>query len=162
PLSVLGAIIMLSAIGETLNIMTLGGLALAVGILVDDATVTIENINYHLEQGKPVERSILDGANQIVTPAFVSLLCICIVFVPMFFLIGVARFLFVPMAMAVIFAMVSSFILSRTLVPTMANYLLKPHRDHLPHGHHAHRNDGSRRYGTRNPLLIFQRAFERR
>ncbi len=86
PLSVLGAIIMLSAIGETLNIMTLGGLALAVGILVDDATVTIENINYHLEQGKPVEQSILDGANQIVTPAFVSLLCICIVFVPMFFL----------------------------------------------------------------------------
>ena len=98
PLSVLGAIIMLSAIGETLNIMTLGGLALAVGILVDDATVTIENINWHLEQGKQVEQSILDGANQIVTPAFVSLLCICIVFVPMFFLQGVARFLFVPMA----------------------------------------------------------------
>jgi multidrug efflux pump subunit AcrB len=120
PLSVLGAIIMLSAIGETLNIMTLGGLALAVGILVDDATVTIENINYHLEQGKPVERSILDGANQIVTPAFVSLLCICIVFVPMFFLQGVARFLFVPMAEAVMFAMIWSFILSRTLVPTMA------------------------------------------
>ena len=98
PLSVLGAIVMLSAIGETLNIMTLGGLALAVGILVDDATVTIENINWHLEQGKDVETSIMDGANQIVTPAFVSLLCICIVFVPMFFLQGVARFLFVPMA----------------------------------------------------------------
>lgn len=114
PLSVLGAIIMLSLIGETLNIMTLGGLALAVGILVDDATVTIENINYHLEQGKPVEQSILDGANQIVTPAFVSLLCICIVFVPMFFLTGVARFLFVPMAEAVMFAMIWSFILSRT------------------------------------------------
>ncbi len=127
PLSVLGAIIMLSAIGETLNIMTLGGLALAVGILVDDATVTIENINYHLEQGKPVEQSILDGANQIVTPAFVSLLCICIVFVPMFFLTGVARFLFVPMAEAVMFAMIWSFLLSRTLVPTMANYLLQPH-----------------------------------
>ena len=117
-------------IGETLNIMTLGGLALAVGILVDDATVTIENINYHLEQGKPVEQSILDGANQIVTPAFVSLLCICIVFVPMFFLTGVARFLFVPMAEAVMFAMIWSFILSRTLVPTMANYLLQPHVHH--------------------------------
>src|ERR1700748_1664713 len=123
PLSIMGAIVMLSAIGETLNIMTLGGLALAVGILVDDATVTIENINYHLEQGKPVTQSILDGANQIVTPAFFSLLCICIVFVPMFFLPGVARFLFVPMAEAVMFAMMWSFILSRTLEPTMANYL---------------------------------------
>ena len=121
---------MLSAIGETLNIMTLGGLALAVGILVDDATVTIENINWHLEQGKEVEPSILDGANQIVTPAFVSLLCICIVFVPMFFLQGVARFLFVPMAEAVMFAMIWSFILSRTLVPTMAKYLLQPHVHH--------------------------------
>ena len=121
----LGSIIALSAIGETLNIMTLGGLALAVGILVDDATVTIENINWHLEQGKDVEPAILDGARQIVTPAFVSLLCICIVFVPMFFLDGVARFLFVPMAEAVMFAMICSFILSRTLVPTMANYLLQ-------------------------------------
>src|SRR4029453_3134929 len=151
PLSVLGAIIMLSAIGETLNIMTLGGLALAVGILVDDATVTIENINYHLEQGKPVELSILDGANQIVTPAFVSLLCICIVFVPMFFLQGVARFLFVPMAEAVMFAMIWSFILSRTLVPTMAKYLLKPHLHH----------DGEPP-PSRNPLVRFQRAFEAR
>jgi CzcA family heavy metal efflux pump len=151
PLSVLGAIIMLSAIGETLNIMTLGGLALAVGILVDDATVTIENINYHLEQGKPVEQSILDGANQIVTPAFVSLLCICIVFVPMFFLTGVARFLFVPMAEAVMFAMIWSFILSRTLVPTMANYLLKPHVHH----------DGEAP-PSRNPLKRFQQAFEAR
>jgi CzcA family heavy metal efflux pump len=153
PLSVLGAIIMLSAIGETLNIMTLGGLALAVGILVDDATVTIENINYHLEQGKPVEQSILDGANQIVTPAFVSLLCICIVFVPMFFLTGVARFLFVPMAEAVMFAMAWSFILSRTLVPTMANYLLQAHV------HHA---EGEGPPASRNPLLRFQRAFEAR
>ncbi|HQR49922.1 MAG TPA: efflux RND transporter permease subunit, partial [Steroidobacteraceae bacterium] len=118
PLSVLGSIIGLAATGETLNIMTLGGLALAVGILVDDATVTIENINWHLEQGKDVETAILDGANQIVTPAFVSLLCICIVFVPMFFLEGVARFLFVPMAEAVMYAMVCSFVLSRTLVPT--------------------------------------------
>src|SRR5205085_10102764 len=127
PLSVLGAIIMLSAIGETLNIMTLGGLALAVGILVDDATVTIENINWHLEHGKDVRTAILDGANQIVTPAFVSLLCICIVFVPMFLLKGIAGFLFVPMAMAVVFAMIASFVLSRTLVPTLAMYLLKPH-----------------------------------
>src|SRR5947208_12940089 len=144
---------MLSAIGETLNIMTLGGLALAVGILVDDATVTIENINYHLEQGKPVERSILDGANQIVTPAFVSLLCICIVFVPMFFLQGVARFLFVPMAEAVMFAMIWSFILSRTLVPTMAKYLLQPHADHA---------EGEVAPPSRNPLVRFQRAFETR
>src|ERR1700680_4953738 len=125
PLAILGSITALSFLGETLNIMTLGGLALAVGILVDDATVTIENINWHLEQGKEVEPAILDGAKQIVTPAFVSLLCICIAFVPMFFLQGVARFLFVPMAEAVIFAMISSFILSRTLVPTMAKYLLR-------------------------------------
>jgi multidrug efflux pump subunit AcrB len=130
PLAILASVAVLSAIGETLNIMTLGGLALAVGILVDDATVTIENINYHLEQGKPVQPSILDGAAQIATPAFVSMLAICIVFVPMFFLLGVARFLFVPMAEAVIFAMIWSFILSRTLVPTMAAYLLKPHHGH--------------------------------
>ena len=153
PLSVLGAIIMLSAIGETLNIMTLGGLALAVGILVDDATVTIENINYHLEQGKAVEPAIMDGARQIVTPAFVSLLCICIVFVPMFFLQGVARFLFVPMAEAVMFAMIWSFILSRTLVPTMAKYLLQPHV------HHA---EGEGPPPSRNPLVRFQRGFEAR
>src|SRR5271165_4121208 len=127
PLSVLGSIATLWALGETLNIMTLGGLALAVGILVDEATVTIESINYHLEHGKDVETAIMDGAAQIVTPAFVSLLCICIVFVPMFFLQGIARFLFVPMAEAVVFAMIFSFILSRTLVPTMAKYLLHPH-----------------------------------
>ncbi|HVV41800.1 MAG TPA: efflux RND transporter permease subunit [Nitrobacter sp.] len=151
PLSVLGAIAMLSALGETLNIMTLGGLALAVGILVDDATVTIENINWHLEQGKDVETAILDGANQIVTPAFVSLLCICIVFVPMFFLEGVARFLFVPMAESVMFAMIWSFILSRTLVPTMAKYLLKPH---------AHHAEGDEPPPSRNPLVRFQRGFE--
>ena len=117
PLSIMGALLGLYALGETLNIMTLGGLALAVGILVDDATVTIENINWHLEQGKDVETAILDGAPQIVAPAFVSLLCICIVFVPMFFLDGVARFLFVPMAEAVMLAMVFSFFLSRSLVP---------------------------------------------
>src|SRR5271168_2472574 len=149
PLAVLGAIVMLSAIGETLNIMTLGGLALAVGILVDDATVTIENINYHLEQGKEVEEAILDGANQIVVPAFVSLLCICIVFIPMFFLSGIARFLFVPMAEAVMFAMVWSFILSRTLVPTMAKYLLHPHVHHEGDAPHS-----------QNPLVRFQRSFE--
>ncbi|MDH6147008.1 MULTISPECIES: efflux RND transporter permease subunit [Paraburkholderia] len=152
PLAILGSIATLSALGETLNIMTLGGLALAVGILVDDATVTIENINWHLEHGKEVETAILDGAAQIVTPAFVSLLCICIVFVPMFFLNGVARFLFVPMAEAVIFAMISSFILSRTLVPTMAKYLLKPHAQD---GH----ADEARRPG---PLGRFQRGFEAR
>jgi len=150
PLAVLGSITMLAAIGETLNIMTLGGLALAVGILVDEATVTIENINYHLEQGKEVEEAILDGANQIVVPAFVSLLCICIVFVPMFFLSGIARFLFVPMAEAVMFAMVWSFILSRTLVPTMAKYLLQPHVQH-------HQGDDP---PSRNPLARFQRGFE--
>ncbi|MBE7942561.1 MULTISPECIES: efflux RND transporter permease subunit [Ramlibacter] len=131
PLSILGALTGLALIGETLNLMTLGGLALAVGILVDDATVTIENINWHLEHGKGVEDAILDGAQQIVTPAFVSLLCICIVFVPMFFLQGVARFLFVPMAEAVMLAMACSFVLSRTLVPTLAKYLLRPHAPHL-------------------------------
>src|ERR1700752_1905045 len=127
PLAILGAIATLAALGETLNIMTLGGLALAVGILVDEATVTIESINYHLEQGKEVETAILDGASQIVVPAFVSLLCICIVFIPMFFLSGVARFLFVPMAESLMFAMAFSFLLSRTLVPTMAKYLLRQH-----------------------------------
>ena len=127
PLAVLCSITALSALGQTLNVMTLGGLSLAVGILVDDATVTIENINYHLEQGKPVETAILDGGRQIVGPAFVSLLCICIVFVPMFFLPGVSGFLFVPLAEAVVFAMIASFLLSRTLVPTLANYLLRAH-----------------------------------
>ena len=130
PLAVLSSITALYVLGQTLNIMTLGGLSLAVGILVDDATVTIENINWHLEQGKAVKPAILDGAKQIVTPAFVSLLCICIVFVPMFVLPGVAGFLFVPMAEAVVFAMIASFILSRTLVPTLAMYLLKPDGGH--------------------------------
>ena len=155
PLSILGAIMGLAALGETLNIMTLGGLALAVGILVDDATVTIENINWHLEQGKDVETAILDGAAQIVTPAFISLLCICIVFVPMFFLDGVARFLFVPMAEAVMLAMAFSFFLSRSLVPTMANYLLKPHAAHTD----MHGNNQSLP-ASRNPLVQFQRSFE--
>jgi CzcA family heavy metal efflux pump len=150
PLAVLCALIALAMTGQTLNLMTLGGLALAVGILVDDATVTIENINWHLEHGKDVRTAILDGARQIVTPAFVSLLCICIVFLPMFALQGVAGYLFVPMAMSVVFAMIASFILSRTLVPTLAMYLLKPH---------AHGQEGGPR-PTRNPLVRFQRGFE--
>ncbi len=152
PLSILSAIIALAASGQTLNVMTLGGLALAVGILVDEATVTIESINWHLEQGKPVEASILDGANQIVVPAFVSLIAICIVFVPMFFLSGVQKYLFVPLAEAVIFAMISSFILSRTLVPTLAKYLLRQHLQH-EEGHHP--------APSRNPLVMFQQGFER-
>ena len=157
PLSILGAIAALSAIGETLNIMTLGGLALAVGILVDEATVTIESINYHLEQGKPVEAAIMDGASQIVVPAFVSLLCICIVFIPMFFLSGVARFLFVPLAESVMFAMVCSFLLSRTLVPTMAKYLLHMHVPRT--GEHG---DAAQSPPSRNPLVRFQHGFEDR
>ena len=139
PLAVLSAVMMLWLTGQTLNIMTLGGLALAVGILVDDATVTIENINWHLEHGKSVYAAIMDGAHQITQPAFVSLLCICIVFVPMFALPGVAGYLFVPMALAVVFAMIASFILSRTLVPTLANYLLTPHTLDA-HGHHTEGN----------------------
>jgi multidrug efflux pump subunit AcrB len=156
PLSVLAAIAALSAFHQTLNVMTLGGLALAVGILVDEATVTIENINWHLEQGKDVTTAILDGADQIVVPAFLSLLCICIVFVPMFYLPGVSGFLFVPMALSVIFAMIASFILSRTLVPTMAKYLLKPHAAHSGTGQ-AHGPQPSR-----NPFVRFQQGFERR
>jgi multidrug efflux pump subunit AcrB len=156
PLSILGAIGALSLCGETLNIMTLGGLALAVGILVDEATVTIESINYHLEQGKEVETAILDGASQIVIPAFVSLLCICIVFVPMFFLSGVARFLFVPMAESVMFAMLFSFLLSRTLVPTLAKYLL---RQHSAAGSEPGSEPG-RAPPIQNPLARFQRGFE--
>src|SRR5665213_1836480 len=162
PLAVLSSIAALSALGQTLNIMTLGGLALAVGILVDDATVTIENINWHLEQGKEVETAIMDGARQIVTPAFVSLLCICIVFVPMFFLKGVAGFLFVPMAEAVVFAMIASFVLSRTLVPTMAMYLLKTHHQgHAGYVMETH-GDSTGRKRSGNPLVHFQHGFETR
>ncbi len=145
PLSILTSIIVLSALKETINIMTLGGLALAVGILVDDATVTIENIERYLEEGHDLREAIIEGAAQISVPALVSTLCICIVFLPMFFLSGVARYLFVPLAEAVVFAMIASYILSRTLVPTLAMYLLRPKRH------------GSR---TRNPFVIFQRAFE--
>ncbi len=133
PLSILASIICLSALGETINIMTLGGLALAVGILVDDATVTIENINYHLEHGESVQEAILNGAHEIAVPAFVSTLAICIVFVPMFMLAGIARYLFVPLAEAVVFAMLASYVLSRTLVPTLANYWLQKHEPHATH-----------------------------
>ncbi len=152
PLSILASIICLSALGETINIMTLGGLALAVGILVDDATVTIENINYHLEQGKDVQTAIIDGAQQIAVPALVSTLAICIVFIPMFLLTGIAKFLFVPLAEAVVFAMLASYLLSRTLVPTLAMYWLKPHAQH---DEHAQRPRG-------NVFQRFQRGFEQR
>jgi multidrug efflux pump subunit AcrB len=127
PLAILCSIITLSALGETMNIMTLGGLALAVGILVDDATVEIENIERNLRQGKELRTAILDGAAQIAVPAFVSTLCICIVFVPMFFLTGTARYLFVPLAEAVVFAMLASYLLSRTVVPTLVMYFLRHH-----------------------------------
>ncbi|GGH07388.1 efflux RND transporter permease subunit [Silvibacterium dinghuense] len=145
PLSILTSVIVLSMIGETINTMTLGGLALAVGILVDDATVTIENIERFLENGYEMREAILDGAAQIAVPALVSTLCICIVFLPMFFLTGVSKYLFAPLAEAVIFAMIASYILSRTLVPTLAMYLLR------------HKHTGP----TRNPFTLFQRGFER-
>jgi multidrug efflux pump subunit AcrB len=150
PLSILSSLIMLSVLGETINIMTLGGLALAVGILVDDATVEIENINRNLESGKEIEQAILDGAAQIAVPALVSTLAICIVFVPMFFLSGVSRYLFVPLAESVVFAMLASYLLSRTVVPTMAKYLLKEHTD----------EDAEKRAKSRNPFVAFQRGFE--
>jgi CzcA family heavy metal efflux pump len=150
PLSIVCSLLALSALGETINIMTLGGLALAVGILVDDATVTIENIERYLAQGGDVEPAILNGAAQIAVPAFVSTLSICIVFVPMFFLGGVARYLFVPLAEAVVFAMLASYFLSRTLVPTMAKYLLK--------GHEHDRVEQAR--ASRNPFVRFQITFE--
>ncbi|MEH2193508.1 MAG: efflux RND transporter permease subunit [Nostoc sp.] len=129
PLSMLVSIIVMSRLGQTFNIMTLGGLSLAVGILVDDATVEIENIHRNLGQGKPIKRAILDGAQQIATPALVATLCICIVFVPVVFLSGVAKYLFVPLAMAVVFGMLASYVLSRTVVPTMASYLLPSEAD---------------------------------
>src|SRR5581483_8087757 len=157
PLAVLFSLTALSLLGETINVMTLGGLALAVGILVDDGTVTIENINYHLEQGKEIEPAILDGAQQIVIPAFVTLLCLCIVFVPMFQLGGVAGYLFRPLAEAVVFALIGSFILSRTLVPTMAYYLMRG--QHAGHGALEHGALQPPRR-SRNPLKRFQQAFD--
>ncbi len=150
PLSILTSLIVLSALGETINIMTLGGLALAVGILVDDATVEIENINRNIDQGKEIVQAILDGASQIAVPALVSTLSICIVFVPMFFLTGVARYLFVPLAEAVSFAMLASYLLSRTLVPTMAKYLLQERTEEVP-GQTAR---------SSNPFVRMQQAFE--
>src|SRR6202167_1901532 len=149
PLSILTSVIVLSLLHETINIMTLGGLALAVGILVDDATVTIENIERHLEEGAELHEGILEGAAQIDVQALVSTLCICIVFLPMFFLSGVARFLFIPLAEAVVFAMLASYVLSRTLVPTLAMYLLKSHL------HHPAKPSAWNLAGR------FQRAFER-
>jgi multidrug efflux pump subunit AcrB len=148
PLSILTSVMILSFLGETINVMTLGGLALAVGILVDDATVTIENIERYFEEGHAQRDAILEGAAQIAVPALVSTLCICIVFLPMFMLGGVPRYLFVPLAEAVVFAMLASYILSRTLVPTLAMYLLKAKDQHAGR--------------SRNPLVQFQRAFERR
>jgi multidrug efflux pump subunit AcrB len=150
PLSILTSIIVLSAIGETINIMTLGGLALAVGILVDDATVEIENINRNIDQGKEIVQAILDGASQIAVPALVSTLSICIVFIPMFFLSGVARYLFVPLAEAVSFAMLASYILSRTIVPTMAKYLLASQTEET--------KEATKK--SKNPLIQFQLRFE--
>jgi multidrug efflux pump subunit AcrB len=152
PLSILTSLLVLRALGETINIMTLGGLALAVGILVDDATVEIENINRNLEAGKAIEQAILDGAAQIAVPALVATISICIVFVPMFFLSGVAKYLFVPLAEAVVFAMLASYLLSRTVVPTMAKYLL---HEHDP-------SEGERKLQSRNPFTRFQVAFEHR
>jgi multidrug efflux pump subunit AcrB len=150
PLAILTSLTVMSALGETINIMTLGGLALAVGILVDDATVEIENINRNAALGRPLEEAILEGARQIALPAFVSTLSICIVFVPMFFLTGVPRFLFVPLAEAVVFAMLASYMLSRTLVPTMAKYLL---RAQVPEHERALQP-------TKNPFVLAQRRFE--
>ncbi len=144
PLSILTSLAVLYLLNETINVMTLGGMALAVGILVDDATVEIENIHRNLAQGKPIVQAILDGAMQIATPAFVSTLCICIVFVPVVFLTGAARYLFTPLALAVVIAMMASYLLSRTLIPTMVRYLLAAEagREHAhPAASPAHSND---------------------
>src|ERR1700720_2412313 len=163
PLAILAALTGLSLLGETINVMTLGGLALAVGILVAHATVTIENINWPLEQGKEIEPAILDGARQIVVPAPVSLLGICIAFVPMFGLGGVAGYLFRPLAEAVIFAMVASYVLSRTLVPTLANYLLRKQGLEAQAPHDSTNGDPDFTPKPKgNPLARFQEAFERR
>ena len=155
PLSVLCSLATLSALGETINLMTLGGLALAVGILVDDATVAIENIHRHMAAGEPLENAILIGASEIAMPAFVSTLCICIVFVPMFFLTGVARYLFVPLAEAVVFAMLASYVISRTLVPTLVMWF---YRNVQTHGAPA---ENSRTPGWLRPFSAFQNGFER-
>ena len=159
PLSVVASLVALSALGETINLMTLGGLALAVGILVDDATVEIENVHRQMAMGKPLITAILAGAQEIALPAFVSTLCICIVFVPMFFLTGVARFLFVPLAEAVVFAMLASYVLSRTLIPTLVMWF---YRNSPYHSHEAgDAADEAPPRGWSAPFVHVQRAFER-
>jgi multidrug efflux pump subunit AcrB len=161
PLAILASVTVLSLLGETINVMTLGGLALAVGILVDDATVTIENVNRHLDLGQNIETSILEGARQIMIPATVSLLCICIAFVPMFGLGGVAGYLFRPLAEAVIFALIASYLLTYTLVPTLANYLLRHQSPHGALGGESNQAAPPAR-PSRNPLVRFQHGFEHR
>ncbi|HTI72835.1 MAG TPA: efflux RND transporter permease subunit [Candidatus Limnocylindria bacterium] len=177
PLSVLSSLAILSILGETINLMTLGGLSLAVGILVDDATVEIENVHRQMATGKALKRAILDGAQEIALPALVSTLCICIVFVPMFFLTGVAKFLFVPLAEAVVFAMLSSYVLSRTLIPTLVQYFYKNvHEDiarhereaeadahHAPGNAHVAGHPAPKGFFQRliSPLVALQAAFER-
>ena len=161
PLSILTSLIILKLMGHTINVMTLGGLALAVGILVDDATVEIENTHRNLAMKKPLVRAVLDGAQQIAIPAFVSTLSICIVFVPVLLLTGAAQFLFTPLALAVVFAMLASYMLSRTLIPTMVHYLLKPEVDMYRSGEHG---EGGTAEG--HPLIwrihfAFNRGFER-
>ena len=159
PLSVLASIAILSALGETINLMTLGGLALAVGILVDDATVAIENIHRHMATGKALDDAILDGAQEIAMPAFVSTLCICIVFVPMFFLTGTAHYLFVPLAEAVVFAMLASYVLSRTLVPTLVMWFYR--KVHVSsHGAASAPDPGASIPGWQRPLVALQAGFE--
>jgi multidrug efflux pump subunit AcrB len=160
PLSVLGSLAILSALGETINLMTLGGLALAVGILVDDATVEIENVHRQMALGKPLEQAILDGAQEIDLPAFVSTLCICIVFVPMFFLTGVGRYLFVPLAEAVVFAMLASYILSRTLIPTLVLWFYRNYSYYEHHAVHGHEETEKASLWLR-PFLAIQERFER-
>ncbi len=156
PLSILASIVLLSWLGQTINVMTLGGLALAVGILVDNATVMIENIATHIESGQELEEAIIDAANQIIVPTLVATLCICVVFLPLFTLSGVAGYLFAPLAMAIVFAMVASFILSRTLVPTMANWMLRGQAARHLAAHQGHDHPVSR-----GPFARFQRGFER-
>src|SRR3954468_7576254 len=159
PLSILTSLAVLSALGETINLMTLGGLALAVGILVDDATVELENVHRQMALGKPVHQAILDGAQEIALPAFVATLCICIVFVPMFFLSGVARYLFVPLAEAVVFAMLASYALTRTLVPTMVMFF---YRNYSYYEHQVHHEEEAAKAPLwLRPLIAIQDRFER-
>src|SRR5208283_4362483 len=156
PLSILVSLIMLNLMGHTINVMTLGGLALAVGILVDDATVEIENTHRNMAIKKPLVRAVLDGAMQLAAPAFVSTLCICIVFVPVLLLTGAARYLFTPLAMAVVFAMMASYFLSRTLIPTMVHYMLKPELKLYAQGH------GGETAGGTGIIWRFHYIFNRR